>query len=266
MPKLSIITININDAEGVEKTIRSVIAQTFADFEYIVIDGGSTDNSVNVIKKYADKISFWVSELDTGIYNAMNKGILKASGEYCQFLNSGDMLATPDVTEQMLKNMPKCSILYGNMIKKVKGNVIIDRGFKGKLITLMDMFDGTINHSSAYIKRDLFDKYGLYDETLKIVSDWKFFFIAVGLNNEMVAYRDIEVTVFDMNGISNIQRDLIIKERKYVIEKLFNENILADLKEWNFFREICRRMSKYSFIWFLIKSTNFVLKKLEGNS
>jgi glycosyltransferase involved in cell wall biosynthesis len=88
--KLSVITINYNNAIGLRKTIESVVNQTFRDYEYIIIDGGSTDGSVDVIKEYADKIDYWVSEPDKGIYNAMNKGVAAAHGEYTNFLNSGD--------------------------------------------------------------------------------------------------------------------------------------------------------------------------------
>ena len=86
--KLSIITINLNNAAGLRKTIQSVVNQTYIDFEYIIIDGFSSDGSIEVIKEYADRINYWVSEPDRGIYNAMNKGILKTSGEYIHFLNS----------------------------------------------------------------------------------------------------------------------------------------------------------------------------------
>ncbi|MDR2910496.1 MAG: glycosyltransferase [Bacteroidales bacterium] len=90
--KLSIITINLNNVAGLQKTIESVVKQTFTDYEYIVIDGGSTDGSADIIKQHANKITYWVSEPDKGIYNAMNKGIRVAKGEYCLFLNSGDWL------------------------------------------------------------------------------------------------------------------------------------------------------------------------------
>jgi glycosyltransferase involved in cell wall biosynthesis len=263
MPKLSIITINLNNAEGLEKTICSVINQTYSDFEYIVIDGGSADGSLDVIKKYADKLSYWVSEPDAGIYNAINKGIRKAGGKYCQVLNSGDWLVAPDVTERMLKDMPDCAICYGNLMTIQKGTIKVDKGFEGKPITLLDIFCDTINHSAAYIRRDLFDKYGLYDETLKIVSDWKFYLIAIGLNNELVAYRDVNITQFDMNGISNLNPDLLRKERQSVVRGLINSNILRDLEEFASFRDTFRRLSKYPFIWFIIKSINVVMRKCE---
>src|SRR4051812_43907208 len=92
---LSIITINLNDSKGLEKTIASVVNQTFSNYEFIVIDGGSSDGSCDVMEKYKDKIDYWKSEQDGGIYNAMNKGLHQASGSYCLFLNSGDFLQSP---------------------------------------------------------------------------------------------------------------------------------------------------------------------------
>ena len=89
--KLSIITINRNNAIGLEQTIKSVISLKYSNFEYIVIDGASTDNSIDIIRKYASSITFWISEPDKGIYNAMNKAVDFASGEYIFFLNSGDI-------------------------------------------------------------------------------------------------------------------------------------------------------------------------------
>ena len=263
MPKLSIITINLNNAEGLERTICSVITQTYSDLEYIVIDGGSTDSSVDVIKKYANKLSYWVSEPDAGIYNAMNKGIRKAGGEYCQFLNSGDWLVAPDVTERMAKDMPDCAICYGNMITIQNGEKRVHKGFEGKPITLVNLFRSTINHSPAYIRRDLFGKYGLYDETLKIASDWKFFLIAVGLNSELVAYHDVNVAIFDMNGISNLNPDLCKKERQIVIRDLISNNIIRDLEEFASFWDIFWRLKKYPWIWFIVRSLNFAIRKCE---
>ena len=99
MPKLSIITVNLNNREGLRKTAESVVSQTYKDYEWIVIDGGSTDGSKELIEQYAEHISYWVSEPDKGIYNAMNKGIRQAHGEYFLFLNSGDSLCDDDIVE-----------------------------------------------------------------------------------------------------------------------------------------------------------------------
>ena len=225
--KLSIITINRNNAAGLEKTMRSVSTQTFKEFEYIVVDGASTDGSMEVIKELGAEIVHlqWVSEPDSGIYNAMNKGIRMASGDYIQILNSGDCLAADDVAEKMLKSLEEKgnpSILYGNMVKCFPdGKRKVDKCFAGQEITMLGMFTGTLNHDPAYIRRDLFEKYGYYDESLKIVSDWKWYVEAVILGGEKPQYVDLDVTLFDMTGISETHLDLCKEERNKVLEDLF---------------------------------------------
>lgn len=259
---LSIITINRNNASGLRKTMRSVLEQDFTDFEYVVVDGASTDASVDVIKEYAEKFGErlkWVSEKDNGIYNAMNKGIKMASGEYLEFLNSGDCLAAPDVSSKMLKalqdkNLP--SILYGNMFKQMAdGRVLRDRCFAGQDITFLGFFTGTLNHSPAYIKRSLFDKYGLYDESLKIVSDWKWYLQVIVLGEEKPEYSDIDVTVFDMAGISEKNKDLGKEERRKVLEELVPASILADYEKWAFSVEQIKRLKRhplaYKIMWII---------------
>lgn len=226
--KLSIITVNLNNAAGLRRTVESVVAQTSRDFEYIVIDGGSTDGSMEVISEFKDRITWWVSEPDGGIYAGMNKGIRAASGTYCQFLNSGDRLAGPGVIERMLATLPDCAIYYGNMLKEMPGGKLLrDHGCRGE-VTMFTFYRGTLNHSPALIKRSLFDRYGLYDETLRIVSDWKFYLVTVGLHNEPVRYTDTDVTIFEMTGISNTNRILEKEERRKTLEELLPASILAD--------------------------------------
>ncbi|GAB3961674.1 glycosyltransferase family 2 protein [Spirosoma harenae] len=260
--KLSIITINLNNSSGLRKTIESVIKQTSVDFEYIVIDGGSTDGSLEVIRAYESKIAYWVSEPDRGIYHAMNKGIKESKGEYCQFLNSGDYLLTPSVTEQMLQGFDECSILYGNQVREINGKRVIERSYAGRQITLMDLYRSTIYHSSTYIKRSLFERYGLYDESLKIVSDWKFYLIAVGLHNEKAIYRDIDVAWFDSNGISsNIELDK--KERNEVLFNTLPHSILPDYQEFSLDGSIIRRLKRNKLAWFMILNTYRLLFQLD---
>ena len=110
--KLSIITVNLNNKTGLEKTVKSVCSQTFEEFEFIIIDGGSTDGSLDIIKRYEDNISCWVSEQDKGVYNAMNKGIKMAKGEYLQFLNSGDSLINSDVLNKVFKENKTEDIIF----------------------------------------------------------------------------------------------------------------------------------------------------------
>lgn len=259
--KLTIITINRNNAEGLAKTLKSINQQTCKNFEHVVVDGASTDNSVDVIRQYEDAsiMRVWISEPDSGIYNAMNKGIRMASGEYLQFLNSGDMLAGDNVVSDMLQALEENhypSILYGNMLKdKVKGKVIRDRCFEGQEITFLGFYKGTLNHSPAYIRKELFHKYGMYDETLKIVSDWKWYLQAIVLGGVKPIYTDIDVSIFDMNGISETNKELERRERKLVLENLIPATILADYEQYSFPIEQMKRLKRhawaYKLVWFL---------------
>jgi glycosyltransferase involved in cell wall biosynthesis len=231
MPTVSLITINRNNDKGLRKTIKSVASQSFTDFEYILIDGGSTDESIDIIKEYANKISYWISEPDNGIYHAMNKGIRQAKGEFIQFLNSGDWLASDAVLGKVFLDLPDCDMVYGNMIKTMQGGKLVtDKGPAGNPVSFQTFYSKNINHSSVFIRAALFAKYGLYDEQLKIVSDWKFFLIAAGLNKCRIVYKDVDVVYFDMTGISNSQRDLGMAERKKVLEELVPYPILEDYK------------------------------------
>lgn len=261
--KLSIITINRNNAAGLRKTIESVVQQTVSNVEYIVIDGNSTDNSVDVIREFERSITYWISEPDRGIYHAMNKGIRQATGDYCQFLNSGDYLLTPNVTERMLHDMPSCSIMYGNEIRDINGKRVVKKSYAGRTITLLDLYRSTIFHATAYIKRSLFEQYGLYDESLKIVSDWKFYLITVGLHNEPVAYRDVDTVWFDTGGISSTQTKLDQQERQQVLRELLPPSILADYQ--NFSRDIfiISRLRKCKPAWFFTLNLYRMLFRLD---
>jgi glycosyltransferase involved in cell wall biosynthesis len=270
--KLSIITINYNNASGLKKTMQSVFSQTLKEFEYIVVDGGSTDNSQDVINHYLIENSFvWISEKDNGIYHAMNKGIQMAKGEYIQFLNSGDCLAANDVMEKIskiLNFLPSeksegVSILYGNLLKQMREGLFRDKSFKGRQPTMLDFYRGTLNHSSAYIRRDLFDKYGLYDESLKIVSDWKWYLQAIIWGNEKIEYANIDVTLFDMTGISTRATELDKAERLQVLKEMLPEKILQDYQTWSFPISQLQRVKKYRLINKLYYFTERILFKWE---
>lgn len=267
---LSIITINRNNASGLEKTISSVASQTCKDFEYIVVDGASTDRSVEVIRNH--EVSFggrlkWISEPDKGIYNAMNKGIKMASGDYLQFLNSGDCLMTDDVIDRMLKTLKANdfpAIQYGNMIKEMpNGKLLKDKGFAGKDIPFLAFYLGTLNHSPSFIKRLLFDKYGLYDESLKIVSDWKWFLQAIILCNEKPVYSDIDVTLFDMHGISETNKALDKAERRQVLNELIPQAIITDYELWSFPIEQMKRLRRHPWANRIVHFIERCLFKLE---
>ena len=231
--KLTIITINRNNAIGLRKTIESVQMQVFTDYEYIVVDGASTDDSIEIIKQYSDSISYWISEPDNGIYNAMNKGILMASGEYVQFLNSGDCFVDEYVLQKVI-NYLQCDIVYGDLIY-VNGDVKLRYMslYNTKEPSLMDFYDGFFLHPSSFIRKNIFDKVGLYDETLSIVADWKWFLQAIVLENVEIRYCNVNVVLFDSNGISSRSSCLEIEERKKVLADIIPHRILVDYNEWN---------------------------------
>lgn len=222
MKKFSIITINYNNCVGLRKTIESVVNQTYTDFEYIVIDGGSTDGSVEVIREYADRIDYWVSEPDKGIYNAMNKGILKATGEYLNFMNSGDCFHSSDVLRDI--SMYNEDVVLGKYKRKDYDGGL---GFYNDNITMTDLCKGNINHQSAFIKRSFFEN-SLYDENYKIVSDWKFFIEILVFQDCSFRNLDIIVVDYDVEGLSSTNAELSLQERTKILESMFPPRILAD--------------------------------------
>ena len=252
--------------------MQSVLSQTCTDFEYVVVDGASTDGSVEVIKRFVTKCEGkinWVSEPDSGIYNAMNKGIRMASGEYIQILNSGDSLASEDVTERMLAELErqgKPAILYGNMVKCFPdGHQVVDKCFAGQEVTMLGMFTGTLNHNPAYIRRDLFEKYGYYDESLKICSDWKWYLQSIILGGELPAYVDMNVTCFDMTGVSETtgSREKIKVERKKVLAELFPQAILSDYEAYWEDIYAMRRLHRFPWAFQMVRFLERCLFKVE---
>ncbi len=224
--KLSIITINYNNRDGLRKTIESVVAQTTRNFEYIVIDGGSTDGSVDVIKEYADYIDYWVSEPDKGIYNAMNKGVAVAHGEYCQFLNSGDWLYDETVVDSFLKLDDNSDIILGKSAYIMSDRIHIIRNIDND-ISLIDMHLGGLNHQSSFIRTDLCRKRP-YDETYKVCSDWKFFIETIIINNCTFSVINNIIVYYDTNGISSIKGGLYGRERGDIMTRLIPPRILSN--------------------------------------
>lgn len=287
--KLSIITINRNNAAGLEKTLMSVASQTCKDFEHIIIDGASTDNSVKVIKQYVESTNKstsgfmsgvegsvthhqikWISEPDKGIYNAMNKGIRMASGDYTQILNSGDCLASATTIEQMLCELEKNDypdFLYGNMTKvwpdgrKFKGG-----GGKTKTFTFFDFYSGMLDHDGALVRKELYDRFGFYDENLKICSDWKWMLNVVPLGGVQPVYVDVDSILFDMSGVSESEgrnKGVIAREKRMVLEKTLNPSILADYDNYGGDISMMKRIHRHSWAFKLVYVLERILFKLE---
>ncbi|PHS09006.1 MAG: glycosyl transferase [Kordia sp.] len=234
VPLLSIITINYNDAQGLKKTMDSVLRQTYANFEYIVIDGNSTDTSVAQIKTYTDNRLHWISESDSGIYNAMNKGISKATGEFLLFLNSGDFLISNSVLDTVIQKLNtsysfiSCNLLLDGEIRRKREHP--------NSLSFSYLVSSTLSHPSTFIKREMFVKYGMYNEKNKVISDWEFFLKALGLNGESFQKINETLTVFDMNGISssNDNIKLIIAEKEAVFQKYLAAIYTSEFDVFNF--------------------------------
>ena len=172
--KYSIITVNYNNKEGLHKTIESVIHQTYRDFEFIVIDGGSTDGSVEVLKEYDTQIDYWISEPDGGIYQGMNKGIKKATGDYLNFMNSGDCFFASDILEKVSHYNSHADFIVGKDFHYDNKNQQGHASIQPPRTTMIHFFVATLDHQSSFIKRELF-KDSLYDESHRLVSDWIFY-------------------------------------------------------------------------------------------
>lgn len=223
--KYSIITINYNNKEGLEKTIMSVLSQTTNDYQYIIIDGGSTDGSIDVIKRYADHIDYWVSEPDNGIYNAMNKGLNVTNGEYCLFLNSGDCLYDNNVLQRFNSYNSDKDIIIGRVFSLQTNSALFLP--PNRDLSLYHLFSSTVPHQGTFIKTSLQKKYP-YDESLKIVADWKFFLVAIIMHNCSIEYTEFPVSKYDTGGISSTNSRATQEEKNRVLEQLFPPRLLAD--------------------------------------
>lgn len=235
--KLSIITVNLNNKSGLQKTIDSVISQTYKDFEWIIIDGGSTDGSKELIKKYSQYITYWVSEPDKGIYNAMNKGIVKAKGEYLLFLNSGDYLINTNIIEQAFPFMNNADFVYGSLQLVNRDGDIKIWDIPIDSVTGEFFLNSTMPHPATFIKKEKLLQYGGYDESYKIAADWKFFMDAILFGNSSLKKMPFVVSVFSEDGISSTQLTQVKSERQRGIEQSWSNILIDDYKKYKMTRD-----------------------------
>lgn len=230
MPKLSIITINYNNLDGLKRTVESVVSQTWQDFEYIIIDGSSTDGSAAYIESQNDKIDYWVSEPDKGIYNAMNKGIAKATGEYLLFLNSGDHFYDTTVLQENIKYLQNYDLICFDI--EVRGDTTSEIVTYPEKIQFSDLCFGSLCHQSTFIKKELFEIIGFYDENFKLVSDWKMFIVSLFKFNCTYFKANAILSTYYLDGISSdlMNKKLLYEERQEVLNSDF-KNLISDLKE-----------------------------------
>ena len=232
MPILSIITINYNNSRGLQKTMQSVFSQSFKDFEYIVVDGGSTDESIATLQQYENKLAFWVAEKDKGIYDAMNKGIEKAAGQYILFLNSGDWLVDENVLQYFNEAAIKTAadIYYGNILLETAGHSVSLHQYPAELT--LDFWESyTINHQASFIKRLLFKELGLYDGDYPLAADYAFF-IKCFINGKTFEFINKELVHYVLDGASSKNESEYQQQRQLAwdtiipaqVHQLFKEN------------------------------------------
>jgi glycosyltransferase involved in cell wall biosynthesis len=240
-PLVSIVTIVKNREQAIENTMLSVLAQTYTNMEYIIIDGASTDGTVSKVKKFEEQIKNgmfpnfseanfkWLSEPDTGIYNAMNKGIRLAKGVWINFMNAGDSFFNNTVVQKMLAHA-KAQLVYGDtmMIKNGK-KYFLQKG--QKRLSFLDFYVGYISHPATFFQKELFNLYGVYDEKYKIVSDWAFYGKAIVINNASAQYIGYTVANYDLTGLSSFAKHRQINERNDVLCHMIPEKILADYRK-----------------------------------
>ncbi len=256
MPKISIITINKNNSSGLKRTIESVIYQKKCDFEFIVIDGKSNDGSLDIIHEFSTSISFWRSELDSGIYNAMNKGASLASGDFLLFLNSGDILYSSDtlflISEQIIQHVDS-ELISGDLhVVNHDGGTQYFRSPENPDVSFL--LEKYLSHPSTLIKRAFFLINGGYDESFEIVGDYAFFYLAI--QKARYSKIDLIISTHYMDGVSNSKAHSLKHqiERLKAIEKYTPDIYLATIHEY-------LRLKKYdSFISFVGSLSNLMRK------
>ena len=246
--KISIITINLNNAEGLSKTIVSVRHQTYSDIEYIIIDGGSTDGSIEIINNSTKDLNYWVSEKDSGMYQAMNKGIAKATGNYLLFLNSGDTLSNVDTIKRIVPLFDDKEIVFGN-INVMHNGQVYDTLIYPDTLNFNYFIAGTIPHQGMFIRRSVFSLVGLYDEKYKICSDWKFQIDSICKFKCTYKHIDFIVADFLGGGISaREESQALIQEEK--------ESVL--INEYSLFKEDLELLSEYNALSYYYRNSKRV--------
>jgi len=235
-PLITIITVVYNGEKYIEETIQSVINQTYPNVEYIIIDGGSTDGTLDIIKKYEDKIDYWVSEKDRGIYDAMNKGIDLASGKWINFMNAGDRFYNEKVLEKVFFNndfSKEVGVIYGNhKVIYPKRTKIVKVGY------IKDFWKGSqFSHQSSFIRSCLY-KNNKFNLCYKIAADFEFFY-KLYMRNIKFYYLNIVVSLVTAGGLSDKKRIQTLIEFWMIINKTPRKNVyylsiisIEMLKSW----------------------------------
>lgn len=259
---LSIITINLNNSYGLQRTINSFLTQTYQDFEWIVIDGGSTDGSKELLETYRKRITHLVSEPDSGIYEAMNKGIALAQGEYLLFMNSGDSFANHSVLEYFFTHHDHADFIVGCSIQegKTPSSKALNRSMSLKEEVFF-LCTGAYPHQATFIRRTVFEKTGLYREDKRIASDWYQTINALFMRNATVSHLPVLVAICEKDGISSRMSQELGRERWDLIHENPYFAVLFDFYASNL--EIVTALKDNRFVFFLFRIYFFLYRKLK---
>lgn len=224
--KISVITVCLNAKDTIEETLLSIFNQTFKDVEVIVIDGASKDGTIEIIDKYKDKISHFVSEPDAGIYDAMNKGIKLATGDFICFLNASDIFYDNSILEKVNKKLeqnPECKFLFGDAeyISKADSKIVQYKNIKNEFSIIFD----NICHQSIFYHKNLFEQFGLYSQEFKIYADWDFNINCLMKNKVKALYFPLTICKFQLGGTCSTPKSETIyrTEKELIIEKYYPE-------------------------------------------
>ena len=224
MKQLSIITVNYNDLAGLRRTRDSIHSQTFQDFDWIVVDGGSSDGGKDFIQEHQDEMAWWCSEKDSGIYNAMNKGIGHAEGEYLLFLNSGDTLSAPNTLKEVFSKTLDADVVYGDWTESLPRRPK-KKCHSPEKVNFYSFASRHLCHQTAFIRTNLL-KNSPYDETYHVCADWAKW---LELSKQGCTFQHIPIIIchFVLGGFSY----RAVKERRLEQERILKEFYPADLAE-----------------------------------
>ncbi|KAA9332269.1 glycosyltransferase [Hymenobacter busanensis] len=256
--KISVITINYNRSAELETTIQSVVSQASRDFEYIIIDGHSTDGSVETIKSCESNIDFWISEQDNGIYDAMNKGIAKAQGEYLVFLNSGDRFANAEVLgilHKATQDQPSIDVFYGDMLVERPGVAGQSYYSHPNKLSLFFFQEDTVNHQAAMVKASLFREFGRYPEQYQLAADF-WLFLRAFVAEKQFYHIPKALVVYDFAGVSAQDGFKKYKEEQ---RHIWKDIVLAPAHQDKYLSEVADLLEKKRH---LVDVTNYKLVRL----
>lgn len=249
---ISIITICYNEVSTIEKTLTSVISQTYTNKEYIVIDGNSTDGTKEIIEKFANSITYWQSKPDNGIYNAMNIGVQHATGDYVIFINGGDSFYDTTTLEKMAINLGDIDIIEGRVVSDNQEEWSIRPHFKN---LFKQLICESLDHQGTFIRRKLLVD-NPYDEKYKIASDYKFTIEELLLKERSYRFVDTLVAKVNVSGISQLNPTLSLMERRQIYEELFPSPITEGFIEYrNTYKRHDNALVKYAV--YLKENNNF---------